>query len=108
MTDNNKPSDQTPMKWVQTKETPEYYINAIHTTWTNSDVRFRVGRIIPQGQEIPFTFVIQEEAAITIAWAQMKNLRDILNHLIETYEKTNGELKSPALPQALPTPSTQS
>lgn len=99
---NNKPPEQKPLRWVQSKETPEFYVNAIHTTWTTSDVRFRVGRIIPHGQEMPFEFVIQEEAALTIAWAHMKNLRDILNGLIDTYEKTNGELKSPALPQGTP------
>jgi hypothetical protein len=99
---NNKPPEQTPLPWFRAKETPEYYINAIHTTWTVSDVRFRVGRIIPQGEKMPFTFAIQEEAAVTIAWSQMKNLRDILNQLIETYEKTNGELKSPNLPGGTP------
>ena len=97
---NNKPhtAADTSLKWIRIKETPDYYINAIHATWTASDVRFRVGKIVPQGEQMPFTFAIQEEAAMTIAWSQMKSLRDIITNLIETYEKTNGEIKTPSLP----------
>lgn len=102
MTENDKPADQKPLKWIRNKEVPEYYINVLHATWTVSDVRFRLGRIVPTGDQPPFGFVAEEEVGVTIAWSQMKNLRDILSNLVETYEKTNGELISPTLPKEIP------
>ena len=100
MTEDNKPADQKPLNWIRTKEVPEYYINVLHATWTTSDVRFRLGRVVPQGEQPPFGFAAEEEVGITIAWSQMKALRDILSNLVETYEKTNGELVTPKLPLA--------
>lgn len=91
MTDENKPIE---FRWVKAAEPkPEIYTNYVHTTWTLFDVRFMLGQLIPNEPGKSLDFVVEQQGAVTISWAQVKNLRDFLIALIENYEKTNGEIK---------------
>ena len=80
--------------WIKPERpTPEIYSNYVHTSWTLFDVRFTLGQLVPASPGETKDFVVEQQAAVTIAWAQAKYLRDVLIPLIESYEKTNGEIK---------------
>jgi hypothetical protein len=94
MANENKQSEPIKFKWAKpTEPKPEIYTNYVHTTWTLYDVRFMLGLLIPTEPGFSLEFEVEQQAAITISWAQAKNLRDFLVRLIESYEKTNGEIK---------------
>jgi len=86
---------ETPkFKWAEAKEPkPEIYTNFVHVAWTLFDVRFQLGALVPTEPGISNEFVVEPRGAVTIAWPEAKNLRDILVGLVESYEKTNGEIK---------------
>jgi len=87
-------TDQQKFEWAKPKEpTPLLYTNFVHTSWTFFDVRFQLGQLVPTNPGVSNDFVVQEQGAVIIPWGQAKNLRDILIALIESYEKTNGEIK---------------
>jgi hypothetical protein len=88
-------------QWICSKEgVPEVYANVIAASWTLTDVRFRIGQVVPNpnADDPKNPFVTEERAAVTIAWAQAKWLRDNLINLIASYEKVNGEIKPITLP----------
>ena len=104
MTDEQK---QPIFKWVAPKEPkPEIYTNFMHASWTLYDVRFQFGQLIPAAPGVSNDFLVEEQIAVTLPWAQAKNLRDLLIRLVESYEKANGEIKPLNLTPApdLPTP----
>ncbi len=81
------------------------YGNVINLNWTLTDVRIRVGELIHVPNSETPTWdkqdkVILEKAAITLPWYQAKVLRDLLNDLIRSYEKQNGEIVQPKLAPA--------
>jgi hypothetical protein len=99
------PEDTKPqLEWVPSRngEMPEIYTNYIHATWTLFDVRVRLGHLIPvpkaQRTEGSNNFAVEEMGAVTFSWAQAKFIRDSLVRLVESYEKTNGEIKPLKLP----------
>lgn len=94
MTDENNQPQPAKFKWVKpTEPKPEIYTNFVHPTWTLLDVRFMLGQLVPTDPGVSQEFVVEQQGAVTISWAQAKILRDFLISLIESYEKTNGEIK---------------
>jgi Protein of unknown function (DUF3467) len=87
-------------EWVKPKEVPEVYGNFFNVSWTLFDVRFLIGQLVPKGQDQTSQFVVEQRAAVTIAWAEAKVLRDILSELVAKYEQANGEIKQLHLPPA--------
>jgi hypothetical protein len=80
-------------EWVPSpRGTFETYSNYTHTSWSLFDVRVTFGQIRPEVGDSP-RFVVEERAAITVSWAHAKQLLLGLSALIESYEKTNGEIK---------------
>jgi hypothetical protein len=79
----------------------EIYANYIDICWGCHDVRLRLGRIVPTdggyGSSKPLRIVVEQTAAVTMAWNEAKLLRDILIDAIERYELANGELQWPKL-----------
>lgn len=81
-------------KWVKPDEpTPEIYTNFVHATWSLFDVRVILGQLEPVAPGDNNDFVVRQKGSVSFAWAQAKVLRDMLNGLVESYEKTNGEIK---------------
>lgn len=89
--------------WVVPEEGVfEVYGNIFHASWSLYDIRIRVGQLVPTSPEEDARFVAEERAAVTIAWGQVKNLRDVLIDLVGRYERTNGEIKQVKLPSNEP------
>ena len=65
--------------------------------WGPNDVYLRLSHLVPATQASPARFVVEVRAAVNMAWAQAKFLRDMLTDAIERYEIANGELKWPEL-----------
>jgi hypothetical protein len=91
-------------EWGESKQvTPEIYGNFFNTTWTLFDVRFQVGQLIAKKEgDLSAGFVVEKRGAVTIAWPQVKLLRDTLVDLVARYEKANGEIKPLVLPPGGP------
>jgi len=101
MSVENKQSEFKQFRWAKPKEPkPEIYTNFIHTSWSLFDVRFQLGILVPIEPGTSPEFVVEDQGAVTISWAQVKNLRNLLNALIDSYEKTNGEIRQPKLTPA--------
>jgi Protein of unknown function (DUF3467) len=84
-------------EWVPSPDgIREVYTNFIYANWGPFDVRLRFGQLVPGPQASPW--VIEERAAVTMAWPHAKILRDLLIDLVKRYEDTNGEIKPLALP----------
>lgn len=101
------PKGPTVYKWVRRKENiPEIYCNFMHASWTGFDVRFKLGQVVPTDADLgtdPISQFINEEVAnVTVAWPNVKNLRDMLNKLVESYESVNGEINPPTVPPTIP------
>lgn len=98
MTDENKQL----FKWIPARDGTfhEIYSNFMHASWTLFDVRVRLGQLItiPQVSDDPKDLVVEERGAVTISWPQAKYIAGILAQLVESYEKTNGEIKPLKLP----------
>ena len=85
-------------EWIPARDgIQEIYSNYTHLNWTLFDVRIRLGQLVPHPADTDPTkltrFVVEERAALTMAWAEAKVLVASLQGLIDSYEKTNGELK---------------
>jgi len=115
MSEGKKPS-QPKQRWIPARDGSfiEIYGNFAHASWTLFDVRIKVGHLIPSEESPdpiddkdslnPKGFVIEQLAAITIAWPQAKYLRDVLTRLVASYEEVNGEIKPLKLPPDPTTP----
>lgn len=96
-----EPKKEMPIPWIATEEgILDVYSNFNHVNWSVFDVRIRFGQIIPDPSKPPetATWVIEERAAMTLAWGQAKGLRDMLSEAIRRYEDLNGEIQVPKLP----------
>jgi len=95
-------SDQPRPKWIRREDSAEIYSNLYFINWSRTDVRLRFGQMIPVNEVgTNVEFVVEEQAAVTIAWAQAKALRDSLSDAVERFEKMNGviDLANLKLPQ---------
>lgn len=109
MTENKQPEQmqpesqgQTTFSWAKVKDgTPEIYCNYFNVGWTLFDVRFVLGQLVPITPDSK-TFEAEQRAAVTIAWPDVKVLRDALIALVQRYEEANGEIKPIKLPLATP------
>jgi hypothetical protein len=95
MSENKKP----PTQWINSPDgVPEYYANMVNILWTLDDVRFRIGTLVENpNQVVPgvdFNPIARATAAITLSWRNVKLLRDDLVGLINAYEKVNGEINT--------------
>lgn len=97
----NDPKQQAP-KWVKpTEPKPQLYTNFVNAAWSLFDVRFTLGQLVPTDIGRAATFVIEEQGTVIVSWPEAKALRDMLVALVDSFEKTNGEIKPLKLP---PTP----
>ncbi len=105
MADEQKQPETIKFSWVKPVEpAPQIYTNYVHVSWTLFDVRFQLGQLVPNEPLKPSEFVVAEQGAVTVAWAHAKILRDTLIGLIDSYEKTNGEIKPLKLTPAFTPP----
>ena len=103
MEENKQQPESEPViyKWVKSKDdTPEIYCNFLQASWTLFDVRFVLGQLVPS-DPVSREFVVDERGTVTVAWPQVKILRDVLANLVAKYEQANGEIKQLKLPPAL-------
>jgi|SRR5579872_6520041 len=89
---------------VEPKEgTPHFYSNNLRIDWTAQDVRITFSEMHHLAQHElrqvdEKAMRVEDRVAVTMAWTRAKGLRDLMNGLIATYEKMNGEIKEPTLP----------
>jgi uncharacterized protein DUF3467 len=97
---------QVAFKWIEGKEpAPEIYANYVHVSWSLFDVRFQLGQLVPTGEDLRDGFRIEKRGAVTVAWPEVKNLRDSLTDLVDRFERANGEIKTLKLPPSGTLPS---
>lgn len=102
ISEQHEGSEQKVAEWVPSPEgVHEIYSNFVHTNWSPFDLRVRFGQLIPKPGSNPDSanFVVEERAAVTVAWPQAKILSDLLQKLVASYEKANGEIKPLKLPE---------
>jgi hypothetical protein len=75
----------------------EIYTNFVDIGWRPADVYLRLCHLVPATQVAPVRFVVEVRAAVNMAWAEAKLLRDMLTDAVERYEIANGEIKWPQL-----------
>jgi hypothetical protein len=77
-------------EWVKNPNgLKEIYGNYIHANWSLFDTRILIGHLKPDVGDSD-KYVIEEQGALTLAWAQTKNLARLLNEMVEAYESVNG------------------
>jgi hypothetical protein len=106
MPEENQNAQKLP--WVKSPAgVVEVYANSVHITWSQDDVRIRVGQVVDH-PETPdpgssFRGAIEERAAITVSWRGAKLLRDQLSTVIAHFEETNEVIKVDVkLPGSIP------
>ena len=96
MEETKQPATALPpaSKWVRRVDSIEAYSNQFFIDWSVTDMRVRFGQMIPtdRPENGKVGFAIEERAAISMAWAQAKALRDGLVNAVERYEKANGPI----------------
>lgn len=103
MEPEQSPANETPAFEVREHKDGicEIYANYLDICWGTHDVRLRLGRLVPTdgwyGSAKPLRIVVEQTAAVTMAWNEAKLLRDVLIDAIERYELANGELQWPKL-----------
>jgi hypothetical protein len=81
----------------------DIYSNHILINWGPYDARIRFGHVFQLPDQTPEDplkqrTIAEEEVAVTLAWPEVKFLRDLLIELVSRYEAVNGELKVPISP----------
>ena len=98
MSQDKQTQEVKPFEWIPGDDGVfETYSNFVHANWTIQDVRIRFGQLTPARDEPP-RWLVKENAAVTLSWYQLKFLRDLVNDLVDRYEKANGELVPPQMP----------
>lgn len=95
----DKPTEKQ-FKWVPPRDgkpSPEIYANFTHSSWTNYDVRIRLGQLVPE-LDYGGEFVVEERASVTITWQHAKYIAGALAELVQSYEKANGQIPVLKLP----------
>jgi len=100
------PSDQTPAQtWVEPKHgTYNAYANFVNALWTPHDIKLKFGELtkMVESPDSTKTFIIEEQASITLTWSEAKILQGMLSDIIGRFEKLNGEITTPKIPQSAP------
>jgi hypothetical protein len=90
---SNQEGTNPKREWVQNpRGLTEIYGNYIHCNWSLFDTRILIGHLKPELGDSK-KFVIEEQGALTLAWAQTKNLARLLTEMVEAYESVNGEIQ---------------
>jgi hypothetical protein len=78
----------------------EAFSDWFHVNWLPLTVRIRFGQIVTDPNKPPdkALWVIDERAALTMPWATVKSLNELLTKLVVAYEKTNGAIAVPTVP----------
>lgn len=95
MEDHKSPGTNKSAEWVRREDSAEIYSNMFFLNWSLVDVRIRFGEMIPIGtspEGSKVNYVIEENAAVTMSWAQAKALKDSLIDAVTRYENTNGAI----------------
>jgi hypothetical protein len=97
----SNPADIPDFEWIAPEDgVYEAYSNIVHVNWSPFDVRIRFGQLIADPRTSPqkAKWVVDERAAITMAWNEAKYLRDLLHGIVKDYEAKNAKLVTPILP----------
>jgi hypothetical protein len=93
----NDEDESKKTKWTRKPGgTLEFYGNYLHANWSLFDVRVLFGQLKPELGDSS-EFIVEEQAAFILSWAQAKNLGQILTGMIEAYESVNGPIAKPLL-----------
>jgi uncharacterized protein with NRDE domain len=97
--DENKKQTKQFNEWIRREDSADVYSNMYHLNWSIVDVRIRFGQMVPTETTASgrVSYVIEENAAVTVSWPQAKALRDSLIEAVSRYENTNGEIILPNL-----------
>ena len=80
-------------EWVKNPNgLPEIYGNYLHANWSLFDMRILIGKLKPDLGDSK-KHIIEEQGALTLGWAQTKNLARLLTEMVESYESVNGEIQ---------------
>jgi hypothetical protein len=74
------------------------YANNFLINWTAHDVRIKFGTLKDREWDI---YVIEHQAAVYISWPEAKELLEVLGKLVDEFEKINGRIALPKVPQLL-------
>lgn len=69
----------------------ETYANNVGTSSNFYDVRFIFGQITANPKD---EMHIEDRVGVTMSWEHARQFRDLLNRLLEAYEKENGEVRT--------------
>jgi hypothetical protein len=90
--ETDEQNDSEKREWVKNPNgLPEIYGNYLHTNWSLFDTRILIGHLKPYLGDST-KFVIEEQGAINLSWAQTKNLARLLGGMVRAYESVNGEI----------------
>lgn len=98
--DENTGTDKIELQetgWTEGPTVPRVYANLVHLDWTLYDLTMRFGQLKYAGDPRLHKLTAEEQACVTVAWAEAKYLRDMLSDLLAKYEKINGEIQHPKL-----------
>ena len=84
----------TPQVEITTPEDSTYYTyaNQVQLTWTAFDIQIHFAELAKITPE-PRKYIVEERIAVTMAWAEAKQLMLFIQQAISQYEALNGELK---------------
>jgi hypothetical protein len=91
-----------PADWVIPDEgVCEAYADWYHVNWLPLTVRIRFAQIVADPRTAPdkaSSWVLDERVALTMPWFTVKTLSNMLSNLVAAYEKKNGEIVVPNMP----------
>jgi hypothetical protein len=93
-------SKATSYDWVTPKDgVHEAYSDWFHVNWLPLAVRIRFAQVVADPRISPGkgNWVMEERAAVTLPWATVKALSDMLAKLVKSYEEENGEISFPKM-----------
>jgi hypothetical protein len=81
---------------------PEVFADWYYVNWLPLTVRIRFGQIVANPTLPPgsakSSWVIDERIALTMPWHSIKQLSIMLTSIVAAYEKENGEVTIPKIP----------
>jgi hypothetical protein len=89
-------------EWVTPEDgVHEVYADWYHVNWLPLNVRIRFAQIIADPRTSPAkgsSWVLEERVALTMPWLAVKTLAEMLTKIVNAYEKENGEMLVPKIP----------
>ena len=90
------------LEWVESRHgVYSVHANNFDALWTAHDIRMIFGEVVriktaPDSQQK--TLLVEERAAVTMAWSEVKLFAQMMNEVIRQFEEKNGEIRTPAVP----------